>query len=64
MIKIEHKPPIHLRDIFGMFETVSAVPTGQPNKAIDQIKIYVSGATLRLYIYDINNNTWRYAGLT
>lgn len=51
-------------DIIGLFETVSAVPTIIPIRPYDQIKFYSSGATYRLYMYDVLNNVWRYTTLT
>lgn len=45
------------------YETVSVIPVSAPTGITDQIKIYVSGATFRLYIYDFTNSTWRYANL-
>jgi hypothetical protein len=51
-------------DIIGLFETVSAVPTGIPASPYQQIKIYVNGATLRLYWYDGNANVWHYVTAT
>ena len=55
---------IYLRSLFGLFETVSAIPTTIPKTTYDQIKIYVNGATLRLYVYDAVNDLWRYTTLT
>lgn len=51
-------------DVFGLFETVSAAPTGIPKTWFDQIKIYTNGATLRLYWYDATNATWHYVTAT
>lgn len=51
-------------DVFGMFETVSAVPSGAPKDVYDQIKIYSNSTTYRLYWYDYSNNAWRYASGT
>ncbi len=48
-------------DVFGLFDTVSAVPTGIPNTPKDQIKIYKNSTTYRLYWYDFVNAQWRYA---
>lgn len=50
--------------LFGMFQTVSAVPTLPPKNFLDQIQYYKSGATLRLYIWDNKNITWSYTALT
>ena len=53
-------------DLFGMFQTVSVAPaaTEVPRTMIDQIKIYVNGATLRLYWYDTKANAWHYVTAT
>lgn len=48
------------KDLFGMFEVVSAVPTGVPINYLEQIKIYTNGATFRLYWYDQVANTWHW----
>lgn len=53
-----------LKNIFGNFEVVSAVPTAVPTRFDQQIKIYVSGGTSRLYIYDTSTATWKYTALT
>jgi hypothetical protein len=51
-------------DIYGMFQTVSAVPTKEPVNWFNQIQIYVNGATHRLYVYDIISHSWKYSTLT
>jgi hypothetical protein len=51
---------IYFRHLFGLFETVSVAPTTIPKTTYDQIKIYVNGATLRLYWYDSVANLWHY----
>lgn len=56
--------PNDLKQAIGLFETVSAVPTGKPTNLLNQIKFYSSGGTRRIYIYDAKNDTWRYATLT
>lgn len=48
-------------DVFGLLETVSVAPIGTPNDLYDQIKIFKSGATHRLYWYEGATNTWHYA---
>lgn len=48
----------------GLYKTVSAVPTYVPISPDEQIVYYKSGATLRLYVYDVSNNVWSYATLT
>lgn len=50
---------IHGDQVFGMFKTKSDVPSGMPTNWFDQIVIYKSGATLKLYIYDVTNAAWR-----
>lgn len=54
---------IFLEDIWGLVQTVSAVPDWIPKKFIDQFAIYKNGATIRYYIYDATNGAWRYAVL-
>lgn len=56
--------PVEISELFGKFQTVSAVPTGVPNRLINQIQFYSNGSTYRLYIYDTINNVWRYTALT
>lgn len=52
---------LYLKDMFGLFETVSSVPTTTPKTTYDQIKIYSNGVTYRLYWYDSVAGAWRYA---
>lgn len=61
-IKIEK--PIQFEEIWGKVKTSSSIPTYTPKNISEQIIIYVSGATIRLYIYDFTNNSWRYVALT
>ena len=49
--------------LIGKIQTVSVVPTQIPRNLYEQIVIYVSGATLRLYVYDNTNKAWRYSTL-
>ena len=49
--------------LIGKISTVSVVPTRIPRNLYEQIVIYVSGATLRLYVYDNTNKAWRYSTL-
>ena len=51
-------------DIIGLFETVSVAPTKTPISPWGQVKIYVNGATYRLYWYDANANVWHYVTAT
>lgn len=55
---------VDLKNIQSLFEVVDAVPTHTPHAVYDQVKIYVSGGTKRLYIYDYKTPAWLYAGLT
>ncbi len=50
--------------LYGMVEVVSAAPTLIPSDVYDQIKIYVSGTTYRLYCYDYIGHAWHYVALT
>ena len=68
-IKIDTKEekmmePQRIEDIYGTFPTVSVAPTFVPRKLYEQIVVYKSGATLRLYVYDVDNRAWRYTTLT
>jgi hypothetical protein len=51
-------------DVFGLFETVSAAPTGTPQTVYDQVKIYVNSTTYRLYWYDTVGHVWHYVTAT
>lgn len=53
-----------LNTFFGNIETVTTVPTTTPSNFEQSIKIYVSGGTKRLYLYDTTNNAWIYTTLT
>ncbi len=55
---------VYIRNLWGLFETVSVVPTTIPKTTYDQIKFYSNATTYRLYMYDTVNNVWRYATLT
>ena len=61
---INSVPNSRLENVFGGFETVTSAPTLTPVTLRQKIKIYNSGGTKRLYIYDDTNNTWLYATLT
>ncbi len=69
MIKTEYtnqdfsnKEVSNMRDIFGVFRSISGAPTGIPTKFADQIVIDTTNA--RLYIYDTNTKLWKYSSLT
>jgi len=51
-------------DIVGMFTTVDAVPISTPTSLKNQVKIYKSGATRRLYWYDSVEQEWVYTAGT
>ncbi len=55
---------IQFEDIWGRVKTTDTIPAYTPKNVSQQLIIYVSGATIRLYIYDVTNNTWRYTALT
>lgn len=57
-------PLNRIENILGMFQTVTTAPTATPTTFHNQIQIHINGGTLRLYVYDTVNNTWRYASLT
>lgn len=53
-----------LRNIVGLIDAVTAIPTGFPKTFWDSIKLYESGATKRLYLYNQRAKAWRYVALT
>lgn len=55
---------VNFFDILGKFEVVSSAPSGKPNNVSEQIKIYVNGATYRLYWYDTTAGVWHYVTAT
>ena len=55
---------VSIWDLFALFETITTTPTLVPNTIFDQVKVYRSGSTYRLYIYDTLAGAWRYATLT
>lgn len=64
---MESIPPnemIQLENLIGSFPYVSAAPTWTPKTFQQSLAIYKNGATLRLYIYDVNNATWRFSVLS
>lgn len=56
--------PQYFSNLQGMYETVTAAPTNSPTNALNQVKIYTNGATLRLYWFDAKNNLWHYVTAT
>ena len=59
-----NSPRLQTNAIIGLYPTVSTIPTNKPSSFQDQIQIYVNGGTLTLYIYDVENETWRKVTLT
>jgi len=55
---------VDIQNITGFVQIVASAPSGAPKSLYDQIKLYISGGTYRLYIYDYSNGAWRYATLT
>lgn len=51
------QPQKRVEELFGHFETVSAIPTATPRTFVDQIKFY--SGTNTLYFYDTKANVWR-----
>ncbi len=51
-------------DIIGLFQTVSVAPTQIPISPYQQVQIYVSGTTYRLYWYDNTAGLWHYVTAT
>lgn len=39
------------------------IPTGVPRNPFDYFRLYINGATKRLYIYDSQNAVWLYSNL-
>jgi len=57
-------PVQRAQDVFGMFQTVTTAPTGTPKNFFNQIQVYSSGGTFRIYIYDTVSNAWKFSTLT
>lgn len=54
-------------DLFGVLDTLAVDPSTiikTPMTFFDQVKLYRSGSTFRLYIYDVVNKAWRFVTLT
>jgi hypothetical protein len=59
--------PVSILNLIGLIEVVSAVPTVVPKRFFEQVKIYSSGGTRRLYVYvtdSAGSGAWRYTALT
>lgn len=46
-------------NLFGMFQTVTTAPSAPPRNFLDQIQLYKNGSSVKLYVYDLANATWR-----
>lgn len=57
-------PQYNIYDDGNFLKAISVVPTTPPVNALDKFRLYVSGATKRLYIYDTINSNWLYTTLT
>ena len=55
---------LNLTDVDGLIKTVSTAPTHTPKNQQEQVILYTSGATYRIYFYDNSNGAWRYVALT
>lgn len=57
---------ISFRDLQDFIEVVATAPTHIPSNAYEQVKLYVNGATLRLYICDntVNPVVWHYVTMS
>lgn len=62
--RMNNEPTQIETDVFGMFEVVSAAPTGVPHTVYDQVKIYTNSTTYRLYWYDWVGRAWHYVTAT
>lgn len=60
--------PLDILNLYGLIETVTAVPAGKPVKFYDQFKLYTDSLTspsiYRLYVYMVGLNAWHYCALT
>lgn len=52
---------VNLSSIAGLFEIIDYAPTHVPKNVFEQVKLYVNGATYRIYFYDYKANAWRFA---
>lgn len=63
-IKPQEDDTVRIERIYGNIPQVTAAPTWTPKKFQDQFAFYASGSTYRLYVYDIENNAWRFCALS
>lgn len=52
---------VSVKNLVEFFEIVSVAPTHRPRTPWEQIKLYVNGATYRIYFYDYKAKAWRFA---
>ena len=57
---ILNMPTTNVRDIKGLFKTVSTAPTRTPRSIYEKIQTYRSGTTYRLYWYSTGDNAWHF----
>lgn len=53
-------PNIDFKNLKNFFQYGSSVPTYEPKSPADQFFLYKNGTTERLYVFDFNDNTWKY----
>ena len=53
------QPKISFKNLDGLIEVVSAVPTSTPNSVYNQIKLFVSGTDGTICIYDYTEKEWK-----
>lgn len=57
-------PQYNIYDDGNFLKAISSVPTTPPVNALDKFRLYINGATKRLYVYDTINSSWLYTTLT
>lgn len=62
--KVTPVPRMNASSLVGMYQTVSVAPTATPLFMQNQIQVYSSGGTFRIYIYDTVSNSWKFSALT
>lgn len=64
----EVQQPKQISDLFGMYKTVTTVPTLEPKRLIDQIQFYTDSltapTTYKLYMWSTNLRVWKSITLT
>lgn len=51
-------------DLIGLFETLTAAPTGIPTSPFEQIKLANISGTFYIYAYNTNSKTWKRVAIT